>query len=257
MTAVADGRVTFRALDNLPLIEGGDDLADLIAAALAAAGVTLRRDSIVAIAQKVVSKAEGRAVPLDAVTPTLEASALAEDIDKDPRLVELILRESSAVLRRRRGAIIVRHRLGFVCANAGIDQSNVDQSRGAVALLLPEDPDASAERIRNGLRDALGMAVGVMIIDSFNRPWRLGSVGTAIGCAGVPGVLDQRGGRDLFGNTLRVTEAAVADSVAATAGLVMGESTENRPVVIVEGVAGPAAPASTLLRPLAEDLFRD
>lgn len=255
MSAAADGRVSFWALDNLPLIGSGDDLAGLIAAALDAS--VLRPNSIVAIAQKVVSKAEDRAVALNTVVPSAEALELAKDVDKDPRIVELILRESTAVLRRRRGALIVRHRLGFVCANAGIDQSNVDQSHGAVALLLPEDPDASAGRIRNELREALGITLGVMIIDSFNRPWRLGSMGTAIGCAGVPGVLDQRGGKDLFGNTLRVTEAAIADSLAAAAGLVMGESTENRPVVIIEGISGPAAPASALLRPLAEDLFRD
>lgn len=257
MTAAPTGRLSVQALDNLPLVRAGDNLVELIAGAVRDAKLALQTGTIVAVAQKIVSKAEGRTIPLESIAPEQRALTLADEVDKDPRLVELILRESTAILRQRPGAIIVRHRLGFVCANAGIDQSNVDQSQGETALLLPEDPDASASHLREGLCSAFGAEVGVMIVDSFNRPWRLGSLGTAIGCAGVPGVLNQRGDADLFGNTLRVTEAAIADSIAAAAGLVMGESTENRPVVLIDGVAGSPAPARSLLRPVEEDLFRD
>lgn len=234
-------------------VAAGDDLAEVVAAALA--GRAPRPGDIVVLAQKIVSKAEGRLVSLATVRPGPAAIELAARTRKDARLVELVLRESQAVVRARPGVLIVRHRLGLVMANAGIDQSNLPGAE--MALLLPEDPDGSAERLRAALADRLGVPLGVIISDSFGRAWRRGSVNVAIGAAGIASLWDRRGERDRSGRPLAVTEVAVADAVAAAAGLAMGEGREGRPLVLVRGWSppAPASPAAALIRPVEEDLF--
>ena len=238
------------ALPGLPLVQAGDDLAALLADALARADLSPRPGDVLALAQKVVSKAEGRSVPLASVTPSAAALRLAAETGKDPRLIELILAESLRVVRARPNLVIVEHRLGFVMANAGIDQSNLGQD--GHALLLPVDPDASAAR----LSARLGLAV--VITDSFGRAWRRGTVGIAIGAAGLPALLDLRGRLDLFGRALQVSMTGFADEIAAAAGLVMGQGAEGWPAVLLRGLAwgAPPAPAAVLLRTAEEDLFR-
>jgi coenzyme F420-0:L-glutamate ligase/coenzyme F420-1:gamma-L-glutamate ligase len=247
-------RIEFIALPGLPLVGAGDDLAALTLAGIAQAGLELCSGDVVVMAQKIVSKAEGRLVDLATVTPSAEAAALAEVTGKDPRLVELILRESRRVVRARPGVLIVEHRLGLIMANAGIDQSNVATEGREVALLLPEDPDASAER----LRATLGAGIGVVINDSFGRAWRRGSMGVAIGAAGLPALLDRRGEPDLFGRPLQITMVGYADEIAAGASLLMGQAGEGLPIVLVRGLefAGPPGAAGDMIRPEAEDLFR-
>lgn len=236
----------------------GDDLPELLLQATRANGLRLLNGDILAVAQKIVSKAEGRQVDLDDVRPSAEAIALATKTDKDPRLVQLILDESTQVVRHKPGVLIVRHRLGLVGAHAGIDQSNIDHGDGSAALLLPKDPDASAERLRRALAAATGCSVGVVVTDSANRPWRLGTVGIAIGAAGVEVLDDRRGGSDMYGRELKVTLVNRADSIAAAATLAMGETTERTPAALVRGLprAQVGQKAADAVRPLAEDLFR-
>ncbi len=209
--------------------------------------------------QKIVSKAENRFVELDTVEPGARAVELAQRCGKDPRFVEIVLQQSTHVVRCVKDVLIVQHRLGFVVANAGVDQSNIEGG-GSRVLLLPEDPDRSAARMRDAIARQLGVRVGVLITDSFGRPWRLGVCGTCIGCAGLVPLADVRGRPDRFGRPLRVTQIAVADQLAAAATLVMGEADEGRPIVLVSGVppefmAG-EAPAADLVRPIDTDLFR-
>jgi coenzyme F420-0:L-glutamate ligase/coenzyme F420-1:gamma-L-glutamate ligase len=247
------------ALQGIPEVERGSDLSRLLVAAVAQTGLRFESDDVVVIAQKIISKSEGRLVRLSTVEPSPRALELAHVVDKDPRLVELMLRESVDVLRAKRGVIILEHRLGFVMANAGIDQSNVPGSdNDDVALLLPSDPDASARHIRQGLRDACGIDVGVVINDSFGRAWRNGVTGVAIGVAGVPAVVDLRGQTDREGRVLQVTQIAAADELAAAASLVMGQADEGCPGVLARGFpyARRDSSASELVRPRAEDLFR-
>ena len=248
----------FDPVPGLPMIRAGDDLAELIAAALSRAGLDPADGDVVCIAQKIVSKAEGRTIPLASVQPGPVAIRLARETGKDPRLVQLILDESTEVMRQRPGVLIVRHRLGFVCAHAGIDQSNIEHGEDECALLLPADPDASAARLRKGLVEATGKSVGIVITDSQNRPWRLGTIGTAIGVSGVGVLDDRRGTADLYGREMRVTLSNRADAIAGAATLLMGETTEKIPVVIARGVAPLASEdtARSINRPLDEDLFR-
>ena len=208
------------------------------------------------LAQKIVSKAEGRLFRLSDVTPSERAVELGLKVDKDPRLVELILRESKEVVRAITGVIIVEHRLGFVMANAGIDASNVDDPDQV--LLLPEDPDGSARRLRDDFKRIANVTVGVVINDSWGRAWRMGTTGAAIGAAGLPGLIDMRGQPDLNGRILRVTEIGHADEIASAASLVMGQAAEGRPVVIVRGLGAPGRDgnAAELVRPKRMDLFR-
>jgi coenzyme F420-0:L-glutamate ligase/coenzyme F420-1:gamma-L-glutamate ligase len=253
--------MTLTALQGFPLVKSGDDLVELTVQALSTSGITLFEGDILVYAQKIVSKAEGRWVNLATVTPSSAAIELAHQTEKDARLVELVLRESRAVLRTRPGTIIVEHRLGFVCANAGIDHSNVagvGSTTEEWVLLLPEDPDASARRLREGIQARFGVPIGVMIIDSHGRAWRLGTVGVAIGLAGVPGLVDLRGKPDLFGYRLRITQVGVGDELAAAASLVMGQAAEGTPVVHVRGFPYPLRQAhlAELLRPIDQDLFR-
>ncbi len=249
------------ALPGIPLIHPGDDLAEIALQGLRRAGLRLDEGDILVFAQKIVSKAENRLVNLVDIVPSAEACQLAAATGKDARLVELILRESNAVLRTRPGTIIVEHRLGFVCANAGIDHSNVAGEGDAQAewvLLLPENPDASAERLRCRLEQASGVRLGVLIIDSHGRAWRLGTVGVTVGVSGAPGLADLRGYSDLFGYNLRITQVGVADELAAAASLLMGQAAEGTPIVHVRGFPYPLREASLneLLRPKDQDLFR-
>jgi len=253
--------LTFTPLPKMPLIGPGDNLAELLLASLQIAHITLEDSDILVVAQKIVSKAEGRLVNLATVTPSKEALELAKRSEKDPRLAELILRESKEVLRIRPGTIIVEHKLGFVCASAGIDHSNVRGEDGNPedwVLLLPEDPDRSALEIRQKIKVATGNRIGVMIIDSHGRAWRLGTIGTAIGISGLPGVVDERGWQDLFGYRLKITIVAAADELAAAASLVMGEAAEGIPAVHVRGFPFPLREGSLkeLIRSKENDLFR-
>jgi coenzyme F420-0:L-glutamate ligase / coenzyme F420-1:gamma-L-glutamate ligase len=253
--------LTFTPLPGIPLIRPGDDLAEIILQALQRAEIQLQNGDILVFAQKIVSKAEGRSVNLHTVTPSQRAIQLAASIEKDARLVELILMESSEVLRTRPGTIVVEHRLGFVCANAGIDHSNVageGNTREEWVLLLPQNPDASASELRRRFETASKTRLGVMIIDSHGRAWRNGTVGVAIGLSGMPGLEDLRGRPDLFGFRLRITQVGAADELAAGASLLMGQAAEATPVIHVRGFpyALREGSFSELVRPKDQDLFR-
>jgi coenzyme F420-0:L-glutamate ligase/coenzyme F420-1:gamma-L-glutamate ligase len=249
-------------LPGLPIVSPGDHLALIIDSALARAGIALEDGDILVVTSKIVSRAERRFVDLQTVAPSPRARDLAATIDKDARLVELILRESRSVSRAAPGVLIVRHRLGFVSANAGIDSSNclpagAATGTGPWVLLLPVDPDASAERLRSTLARDADAAIGVIISDSLGRPFRVGSVGVAVGVAGLPPVCDYRGTEDLFGRALEHTVTALADQVAAAADMVAGQAAEGRAVVHVRGlsfVVGHHA-AAELLRPPDQDLY--
>lgn len=248
-------------LAGIPRVRPGDDLPMLLLEALGRAEVRLEAGDILAVTQKIVSKAEGRLVHLPEVRPSPEARRLAEESQKDPRLVEVILRESRQVMRVRPGLIIVRHRLGFVCANAGVDHSNVLGEGGRPedwVLRLPEDPDASARRIRERLEQAAGVPLGVVILDSHGRAWRMGTVGVAIGISGMPALLDLRGRPDLFGYRLQVTQVGIADELAAAVSVVTGQAAEGIPAVHVRGLPYPLREGSLgeLIRPEEQDLFR-
>lgn len=249
--------LTIYPLKSMPLVQSGDDLVALIVKDLRQEQIELRAGDILVVAQKIVSKAEGRQVRLADVAASPEAIVLAREIDKDPRIVELILRESTGIVRKAPGVIIVRHRLGFVSANAGIDQSNIEHGEGESALLIPLDPDASAHRLRAGIGNATGVLPGVIISDSMNRPWRLGTIGSAIGSAGITVLDDRRGQHDMFGRELKVTLINRADSIATAALLVMGETTERVPVALVRGFPAENSTqrAADCNRPAAEDLF--
>ncbi len=252
--------LSIQSVPGLPEVRPGDDLAFLITEAMHRARLKLRAGDVLVVAQKIVSKAEGRIVELATVEPRAEAVRLAAECDKDPRLIELVLRESTAVLRTVPGVIIVEHRLGLVLANAGIDQSNLRPGDDhGCALLLPEDPDASAAALREALAARFGVEdIGVMINDSVGRAWRLGTVGLAIGVAGMTALWDLRGDRDRFGRELQVSETGIADQIASAAQIVQGEGDEGAPVVRVRGLKklGPAQDARALLRPRNQDLFR-
>jgi coenzyme F420-0:L-glutamate ligase / coenzyme F420-1:gamma-L-glutamate ligase len=249
--------VSLLPLGGLPLVRPGDDLAALILAGLAREGWSLADGDVVVVAQKVVSKTDGRLVNLGDVTPDAEAERLAAIVGKDPRFVATVLSESAAVLRAVPGVLIVETKLGFVCANAGVDHSNVAGAEDWVAL-LPADPDASAARIRAALRAASGADIAVIVNDSHGRAWREGAVGVAVGAAGIAAVTDMRGRADLFDRHLRVTTVGVIDELAAAASLVMGQSDEGVPVVIVRGARYPRGEggARAICRPRARDLFR-
>lgn len=253
--------LTLTPLQHIPLIRQGDDLADIVLPVIEKNNLSLEDKDILVFAQKIISKSEGRAVNLTTVTPSRHAFELGEQTGKDPRLVELILCESNEVLRTRPGTIIVEHKLGFVCANAGIDHSNVagagNESEEWV-LLLPKDPDRSAEKLRSTIRSQTGKQIGILIIDSHGRAWRNGTVGTSIGLAGMPGLEDLRGRNDLFDFTLRITQVGAADELAAAASLVMGQAAEGTPVVHVRGFPYPLREGSLreLIRPKDQDLFR-
>lgn len=252
--------VSLVPLPELPLVRPGDDLAALLAAAIERRiGKLLTAGDILIVAQKIVSKAEGRYVDLARVEPGAEAQRLARETDKDPRLVQVILGESRRVVRHRPGVLIVEHRLGFVMANAGIDRSNIDPSMGTEpVLLLPRDPNASAAALRQRLTAHFGVTPAVIVSDSFGRAWRRGTTGIALGAAGLPALVDLRGHPDLYGRALRVTEIGFADEIAAAASLLMGQADEAIPAVLMRGLtwSAPAVDGSALIRAAEDDLFR-
>jgi coenzyme F420-0:L-glutamate ligase/coenzyme F420-1:gamma-L-glutamate ligase len=252
-------RLQLSALPDLPKVEPGDDLAALILASLDRLGETLLAGDVLVLAQKIVSKSENRYVYLNGVVPSPRAQELALQADKDPRIVELILRESTEVLRVRKGAIIVAHRNGYVHAHAGIDQSNIEsQDDNPRVLLLPENPDASATKLRSELKQRTGAEVAVIINDSAGRAWRNGVIGFALGTAGLVTVENRIGTRDLFGRALEITEVAVADELAAAASFLMGQAAEGAPVILIRGADVSAAETGSkaLIRAAAQDLFR-
>lgn len=251
--------VKLTAVPDFPDVQPGDDLAQLILQSLLAAGITLEDGDVLVIAHKVVSKAEGRVVNLAKVSPGARALEIAAQTEKDPRIVELILRESEEISRVRPGLIIARHRLGFTSANAGIDRSNVAQSGDdQTVVLLPEDPDGSAERMRQAVQEKSGAKIAIVIADSHGRPFRLGTVGVAIGVAGLPALWDRRGEPDLYGYQLEHTEVGTADEIASAAGLLMGQAAEGTPLVLIRGLRLPpfSGQASDLVRPVEADLYR-
>ena len=251
--------ITLMSIPQFPHVQAGDNLAELLAEALTRAEIQLQDGDVIAIAQKIVSKAEGEMVHLRDVSPSPEAIELAEEVNKDPRLVQLILQESDEISRKKKTVLIVRHKLGFTSANAGIDMSNVSEGAdGEIALLLPKDPDGTAQRLRKAIKIQFGVDVGIVITDSHGRPFRLGTVGVAIGVAGVPALWDRRGEHDLYGYELKHTEVGVADEIAAAAGLLMGQADEGNPVILIRGLTYPTnnGTASDLIRPKEMDLYR-
>ena len=257
--AIAATSVTYTAVSGMPMIEPGDDLVAILIASLDAARIIPRDRDVFVVAQKIVSKAEGRYVDLRDVAPSPRAIELAAAVGKDRRVVEVILSESEQVVRYSRGVLITAHRLGFVMANAGVDQSNIGHADDSErVLLLPQNPDASCDALKQRIDARFGVDVAVIINDSFGRPWRNGVVGVAIGAAGLPALVSLVGMPDLFGRALRVTEVAIADEIAAAASLLMGQAADGQPFVHARGLAWdlPACSASALVRPRERDLFR-
>ncbi len=251
--------VTLAAVPDFPLVTPQDDLADILISALSAAGMTPASGDVLVVAQKIVSKAEGRIVDLNRIAPSTRARELAEEVDKDPRLVEVILRESSEVVAHKPGVLVVAHKLGVVLANAGIDRSNVaPEPNSEPVLLLPVDPNASAAALKARLDAHFDAALGVVVSDSVGRAWRNGITGIALGTAGLPALRDLIGRTDLFGRRLEVTQTGFADEIAAAASLVMGQADEGLPAVLVSGLSWrePECDATALLRPKDEELFR-
>lgn len=250
--------ISLLPIPGIPEVRPGDDLAELIAAAASRGGIGLEDADVLVVTQKVVSKAEGRVVELASVQPSVRATEWAERWGKDPRQVELVLRESAEIVRMAEGGLIIsRTRHGLVCANAGVDVSNV--GGGEAATLLPEDPDASARQLRDRLRTLTGARPGIIISDTFGRPWRLGIVNVAIGSAGIEALWDLRGTPDAQGREMRSTLIAVADELASAADLAGGK-VEQLPVVVVRGypwraAGSPDAGTRALIMPREQDLF--
>jgi coenzyme F420-0:L-glutamate ligase/coenzyme F420-1:gamma-L-glutamate ligase len=254
-------QIILTALPGIPLVKPGDDLAALILEGLKRSDLSLQDGDLLVVAQKVVSKVEGRLINLAEVEPSPAAIRLAKETNKDPRLVEVILEDTNQVLRKREGLIVVEHRLGFVCANAGVDHSNVEgegDDRGEWVSMLPEDPDASAQNLRQRLQEETGASIGVLVIDSHGRAWRMGTVGVAIGVAGLPSLLDLRGRPDLFGYILQITQVGLADELAAAASILMGQANEGLPVVHIRGLPYDLGEGSLndIIRPKTFDMFR-
>jgi coenzyme F420-0:L-glutamate ligase/coenzyme F420-1:gamma-L-glutamate ligase len=247
------------AIPGIPKVRIGDSISTLLLGGLEKASINLLDGDIIAIAHKIVSKAEGRLVNLDDISPGSRAREIATITGKDPRLVYLILSESTGISRLRKGTLIVRHRLGFTSANAGIDRSNVPQNGpGEWVLLLPTDPDSSAAQIRRDILETSGVSVGILIVDSHGRPFRLGTVGVAIGVSGIPALWDRRGERDLYGYQLEHTEVGTADEIAAAASILMGQAAEGQPAILIRGLQLPDRPgrAKDLVRSREMDLYR-
>ena len=249
------GSLTILGLRYVPQIRLGDNLGEIVVTAANKQGVQLKNDDVVVVAQKIVSKAEGRFVSLGDVKPSAKARRIAGAMKKDPRHIEVILRETKRVVRQRGAHLIVETRHGLVCANAGVDKSNVEGED--VVTLLPMNPDSSARRIRRQIRESAGKVVSVIVSDTFGRPWRLGQTNVAIGLSGMRPLIDYRGTKDMFGYPLSVTRMAVADELAAAAELVMNK-VDGIPVAIIRGYSHPRARGSArqLVRPAKEDLFR-
>lgn len=262
MSVTCAPELTLFALRGVPRVREGDDVEKLVGEALSRTNLTLCDGDVLVVTSKVFSRAHGRFVDVSGVTPSAQALQLGAEIGKDPRVVELILRESSAVSRKAKNVLIVRHKLGFVSANAGIDMSNAQpadarEGQGPWALLMPEDPDGDAERLRKGLSGAHNAQIAVVITDSHGRPFRFGTVGAAIGVAGLPALYNQVGLPDLDGRVLESTITALADQVAAAADLVAGQANEGRPFVLVRGLTFDVTSSSArdLQRPVDQDLY--
>jgi coenzyme F420-0:L-glutamate ligase/coenzyme F420-1:gamma-L-glutamate ligase len=249
--------LTAVALPDIGMVQPNDNLVEIILGGLTSAGYSLQNGDALVIASKIVSKAEGRFVDLRTVAPSPQALELADETRKDPRIVELVLSESRSISRKAPGVLVVTHRLGFTSANAGIDQSNVENGDEWV-LLLPRDPDGSAQAIREGLHAATGADVGVIISDSHGRQFRMGNIGVAIGVAGMPAVLDLRGREDLYGRILKISIQGYADLAASAAHLLTGEADEGRPIVLLRGLNYPTmeGQAAELNRLPEHDLYR-
>jgi coenzyme F420-0:L-glutamate ligase/coenzyme F420-1:gamma-L-glutamate ligase len=254
---VGSVRLELIGLSGIPDVGPGDDLAAILVGQAGLDRLAQRGDVLV-VAQKIVSKAEGRIVPLSSVKPGPEALALAQELGKDPALVQIILQESRQVIRKGHGVLIVEDRRGIICANAGVDRSNVGNSGDEVVLLLPENPDLSAQRLSQRLASMLGFPVPVIVSDTHGRPFREGAVGIALGCHGLPALLDLRGHKDRYGRVLQSTVVAVADMIASAANLIMGQADEGIPAVLVRGLTleGEPTPAFALIREPELDLFR-
>ena len=256
-------KLVFFAIPGIPLIEPGDNLVSIIENVLSQTGETLQDNDVLVVAQKIISKAENRYVSLAEIKPSAAAVALAKEVQKDPRHVQVILSESNEVVRKKPGVLIMEHRLGFVHANAGVDRSNIETDhKKERVLLLPFDPDASARRLREGLERYYGICLAVIISDTSGRAWRNGLQGLAIGVSGFTALENHIGSRDLFERKLEVTEVAAADEMAAGASLLMGQKDEKTPLVLVRGYQ-PSEPEDEkqrgikpLLRPKNQDLFR-
>ncbi len=249
--------ISLQALSGFPRVKPGDDLARQIADTLEAGGLSLQPGDIIACAQKIISKAESRYARLQDVAPGPEAEDWARRTGKDPRLVQVTLDESNHVLRFRPNLLVVEHNLGMVMANAGIDQSNIDGA-GEQVLLLPQDPDRSAEALAEGLEALTGVRPAVLITDSVGRAWRIGTAGIAIGASGIRSVNDIRGEEDMMGRELKVSIVGHGDQLAAAACIAMGEGAEGTPVVLIRGLPVEPAPlpAAALVRPAEDDMFR-
>lgn len=253
--------LTLTPIQGIPLINAGDNLSNIIWNALSNNQINLINDDILVITQKIISKAEGRIINLSDVKVSKKAREISKISNKDPRLIELILQESNEILRVTPNHLIVEHSLGFVCANAGVDHSNVHAENGNpedIFLLLPKNPDLSAQRIKNDIEEMSKAKIGILIIDSHGRAWRNGIIGTAIGIAGMPALIDLRGKKDIFGYKLQITQVAAADELASAASLLMGQADEKIPVIHVRGFPYPLRDASIkeLIRPKDQDLFR-
>ena len=247
-------KISIIPLLNLPLIKKGDDLVALIISALSDSGEKLQDNDILVLSQKIVSKAEGNTVDLNQVIPSKEALELAREVGKDPRVVHLIIKESKRIVRKSYGVLITEHKKGWICADAGVDFSNVP---GNSVALLPDDPDRTAETVRNRIREYLKVEIAVLISDSQGRPFRNGSIGVALGYAGMPGLISKIGDEDLYHYKLQHTRIAMADQIASSALMVKGESNEGVPAAIVRGLDLPQkhGTGKDLIRPEAEDLF--
>ena len=253
------GQINIIALKGVPLVHPGDDLVKIIINALTLSNECLKNGDILVVAQKIISKAEGRIVALDSVSPSERAKKLAIELGKDPRQIELVLQESREIVRSKPGVVIVEQNLGLVMANAGIDRSNVVQENDEeYVLLLPVDPDASSNSLREKINKRLGVKVGIIINDSIGRAWRIGTTGHAIGVAGLPAVIDLRGEKDMFGKELLVSEQAVADELASAASLLQGQASEALPIVVIRGFKSNATnqTAKALIRERDMDMFR-
>ena len=258
-------KLTYFSVENIPMVKPGDDLTGMILEGLSSMGEALHSGDVIVIAQKIISKAEDRYVNLNDVSPSSEAIKIGNEIGKDPRKVQLILDESREVIRKRPGVMIVEHRLGFVHASAGIDQSNIINTDGDdedLCLLLPKNPDQSARQLVEDVSSQLRISVGVIINDSIGRAWRMGQVGHAIGVAGFTALEDYIGSHDIYGHEMEVSQVAAADEMAAGASLLMGPTDQMTPVVIVRGY-DPREPddfesrgVRPLLRPKEMDMFR-
>ena len=251
--------LSLNAIPHIPLIEPNDDLVNIIFHALSSSGHKIENNDIIVIAQKIISKAEGRIIDLATVKPSEKAIKLAEEINKDPRQIELVLSESKEIIAIKPGVIIVEHHSGVILANAGIDHSNVENSDNKeIVCLLPKDSNESARRLKKEIENLCGKQIGIIITDSIGRPWRKGTTGVALGSAGIETIRDLRGDKDIFGRELLVSETADADSLASAACLLMGEGDNATPVILIRGYETVISDQDTnqLLRPKDEDMFR-